>query len=188
VNDTIGWVDIAKAMAPRTPAANIEAIVPLIEDAMTARELGGEEMFLYALATVSVETWAGNFLPADERPSPYTGPNFEKYEGRKDLGNLYPGDGPRFKGRGLIQLTGRGNYMTASQRIGVDLIEHPETANDPATAATILADYIKQRETGIHDAMTAGDYGRARRYVNGAALGLAEFVKAIERGYAVIES
>src|SRR5438552_406834 len=48
------------------------------------------------------------------------------YEGRADLGNTQPGDGKRFKGRGPIQLTGRANYRSYGQRLGVDLESHPE--------------------------------------------------------------
>ena len=44
------------------------------------------------------------------------------YEGRRDLGNRMKGDGRRFKGRGLIQLTGRANYMSASQALGFDFV------------------------------------------------------------------
>lgn len=49
-----------------------------------------------------------------------------KYEGRKDLGNTTKGDGPRYKGRGLIQVTGRNNYTLISNDLGVDFVSNPE--------------------------------------------------------------
>lgn len=52
----------------------------------------------------------------------------KQYEGRKDLGNTKPGDGVKFKGRGLLQTTGRNNYQ-AYAKSGYctgDLMSHPE--------------------------------------------------------------
>lgn len=46
--------------------------------------------------------------------------------GAKKLGNLYKGDGPRYKGRGFIHLTGRWNYAECGKAIGADLVNHPE--------------------------------------------------------------
>ncbi|HEX5149922.1 MAG TPA: glycoside hydrolase family 19 protein [Parafilimonas sp.] len=47
------------------------------------------------------------------------------YEGRSDLGNTQPGDGVRFKGRGLIQITGRANYTAISNDLGIDFVANP---------------------------------------------------------------
>jgi putative chitinase len=53
---------------------------------------------------------------------------FRRYDYRRDLGNVFPGDGAKFRGRGVFMDTGRANYQLQSTRRGVDLIKHPELA------------------------------------------------------------
>lgn len=57
------------------------------------------------------------------------------YEGRTDLGNTQPGDGVRFKGRGLIQVTGRDNYTRLAKELNIDCVNHPELLEQPEYAA-----------------------------------------------------
>ena len=64
---------------------------------------------------------------------------FQRYEGRKDLGNVEPGDGARFKGRGPFSITGRTNYKSLGDALGVDLIKEPQLAASPELAFRIAA-------------------------------------------------
>lgn len=59
----------------------------------------------------------------------------EAYEGRLDLGNTLPGDGVRYKGRGLIQITGAHNYALAGLSLDLPLLENPELLEVPEYAA-----------------------------------------------------
>jgi putative chitinase len=50
----------------------------------------------------------------------------ENYEGRSDLGNTQPGDGAKFSGHGLIQVTGRANHTNVAKKTGIDCVNNPK--------------------------------------------------------------
>lgn len=61
------------------------------------------------------------------------------------LGNTQAGDGAKYKGRGYIQITGKANYATAGQALGIDLVNNPEAAARPDVAAKIAVWYWQNR-------------------------------------------
>lgn len=103
----------------------------------------------------------------------------EAYNGRKDLGNIQPGDGVRYKGRGYIQITGRNNYRNYGNAIGVDLENNPELALEPENAAKILCQYFKDR--GVNTACEVQNWVLVRRKINGGSNGLVEFQNIISQ-------
>lgn len=94
------------------------------------------------------------------------------YEGREDLGNTAPGDGRKYCGRGLIQITGRANYAKCGEALGLDLISHPELLELPQHAAMSAAWFWKQK--GLNDLADRDEFNTITRRVNGGLNGLAD--------------
>lgn len=92
------------------------------------------------------------------------------YEGRADLGNTQPGDGVRFKGRGLIQITGRENYAKCGAALELDLLAHPELLTTPDNASASAAWFWFAK--GLNSYADAKDFVGLTRRINGGLNGL----------------
>jgi len=181
---------IVKKMFPATPLANITKNLPFVLDGLVWKDLTDKAMVDMALSTIRAET--EGFVPIPEGKSRFNTSvtPFDKYEPGtqlgKNLGNTEAGDGPRFKGRGYVQLTGRSNYQHIGPKVGVDLVADPDKACDPAIAGKILAQYLSDHDETIRTALAAGDLVKARKAVNGGTNGFANFKSAYEIGVDVL--
>ena len=87
------------------------------------------------------------------------------YEGRADLGNTQAGDGPRFKGGGLIEITGRYNYQHCGAAIGIDLVNHPELIEEPVNACMASAWWWQTH--GLNELADTNSFGTITHKING---------------------
>ncbi len=131
-----------RAIAPRFSGENgarqaqiIDAVGPVLEARLTEYAIKSDLRRAHFLAQICHES--AGFRATEEFASGAA------YEGRKDLGNTQPGDGARYKGRGLVQLTGRANYLEYGQALGLDLVEHPEVRGG---AGDVAADSMRVLE------------------------------------------
>ncbi|TVQ93245.1 MAG: LysM peptidoglycan-binding domain-containing protein, partial [Chromatiaceae bacterium] len=123
----------------------------------------------YVLATSEHESAAGRLMVEIWGPTAAQ----RRYEGRRDLGNTQPGDGFRFRGRGYVQVTGRANYQTWSNRLSEDLVDDPDRVAQRADiAAQILVQGMRDGSfrPGHHLGRYLGegrqDFFNAREIVN----------------------
>jgi putative chitinase len=195
---SVGRVDVTakvnaaqvSRMFPQTPLSNIKTNLPFVLQAMSNAGLGDQPMILMALGTIRAET--ASFEPISEGRSRFnTSPDghpFDLYDNRRDLGNRGAPDGDRFKGRGFVQLTGRANYTTFSDKLGMgtELVDAPDKANDPTIASQLLALFLKDKESRIRNALDGGDLAAARKLVNGGSHGVNEFSDAYHIGERVL--
>jgi len=84
-------------------------------------------------------------------------------------------EGEKYRGRGFVQITGKYNYGVMQRMVGaeleINLLEHPEEAEDPETAAEIIACFLARHRSTIEKEMKAGHYKAARKVVNKQGLG-----------------
>lgn len=160
---------------PGARIASLRRYWPEVRTALAEAGLDDPLMASYALGTIAAES--SGFEPISEGKSKYNTLKkpFDRYEGRRSLGNTQPGDGARFKGRGFVQLTGRANYTQYGQRLGLDLIKTPGLANDPRVAAQLLVLFIADRKDAIKKALQQNKLASARKLVNGGTHGLERF-------------
>ena len=108
------------------------------------------------------------------------------YEGRADLGNTEPGDGFKFKGRGLLQTTGRANYQRTGDALGVDLLADPTLLATPELAARSAGWYW--REHGLNELADAGNFMLVTRRINGGVNGLEQRTALFEVAKTVLQA
>lgn len=143
--------------------AIITGIAPALLAQLPAAEIDSTIRMAHFLAQICEES--DGFCTTEEYASGAS------YEGREDLGNTIAGDGVRFKGRGLIQVTGRYNYTLYGKLLKLPLLTQPTLAADPATAIQIAAAFWTKH--GLNTLADADDIESITKRVNGGLNGLA---------------
>ncbi len=111
----------------------------------------------------------------------------DAYEGRKDLGNTENGDGKRFKGRGLLQITGRENYRKCSEALFANdyiLLDKPELLELPENACRSAGWFWESR--GLNELADKGEFTTITRRINGGTNGLQDRLAHWDRALQVL--
>lgn len=158
--------DLADITGARIDRAT--TFLPFLEDAMHEFQINTPARQAAFLAQIGHESGGLHWLCELWGPTPAQ----SRYEMRYDLGNIAPGDGYKYRGRGLIQLTGRANYKRAGDALGVDLIAQPELLGEPALACRSAGWFWKSH--GCNELADAGLFEKLTRVINGGLNGYAE--------------
>ncbi len=163
-------IDILRQIAPRqsgsratSQASIIAAIGPVLQPTCTDYAIDTGLRAAHFLAQLCHES--DGFCTTQEYA------DGTAYEGRADLGNTQPGDGPRFKGRGLIQLTGRANYKQYGDILHLDLVGDPELAAAPTTSLLVACAFWTQ--LGLNTFADQDDIVTITQRINGGQNGIA---------------
>ncbi|QAY85412.1 glycoside hydrolase family 19 protein [Pseudomonas arsenicoxydans] len=154
--------------------------VPVLNTAMQRYQIVGNKRVAAFITQIGHES--GQLVYVREIWGPTTAQ--KKYEGRADLGNTVVGDGFKYRGRGLIQVTGRANYAACGEALGLDLVNHPELLEQPQYACMSAAWFWATK--GLNTLADAGDFERITRRINGGLNGQADRLVLWEKARAVL--
>lgn len=159
-------------------AARVDTFLPFLNTAMLDYEIVGPLRISAFLAQIAHES--GEMRYVEEIASG------EAYEGRKDLGNIHAGDGVKFKGRGLLQITGRANYERCSEALfGNDiLLQTPELLAQPKHASLSAGWFWSTRQ--LNQLADLEDFRGITRKINGGYNGYPARVSYYERAKMVL--
>lgn len=168
---------LAKCLPHATPA-NIQKYGPKLIEAMAKHNISlSNEREAAFIAQIAHES--GSLRYVQEIASG------EAYEGRKDLGNTQPGDGKKFKGRGLIQITGRSNYKAVSDALKYDFVNKPEDLELPGPACFSAAWFWQQ--AGLNRLADIEAFEKITKRINGGLNGYDDRLKHWELAKQVLK-
>ena len=136
-------------------------------------------------AKALMNTWPSRFPDAD------TAEKYERqpekiankvYSGR--MGNTEDGDGAKYIGRGLIQLTGKDNYRAFGEAIGEDLVSNPQLVEEPRYAALSAGWFWNKR--GLNALADAMDIKTMTIRINGGKIGIDDRIAKINKALDVL--
>lgn len=148
------------AAACGTSLSRAAAWLPHLEQAMADRGIDTPVRIAAFLAQIAHESGHLRYVREIWGPTPAQ----SRYEGRADLGNTQPGDGHRYLGRGLIQITGRANYRAAGQALGLPLEEYPDLLETMKHAAESAAWFWQAHD--LNRWADAGDFDGVSDVIN----------------------
>jgi putative chitinase len=159
-----------RALAPLVPTAKLVAYLGPLNAALTEFGINTPARVIAFMAQILHESGRLRYLEEIASGEAYdmsVNPRLAK-----TLGNTELGDGPRFKGRGVIQLTGRANYKAAGKALGLDLVKNPEKVAEPSLAFRVAGWYWSKH--GLNEVADTGDFDRITRTINGGLNGKAD--------------
>lgn len=158
------WTPIADIIAPSklTQIGALANGATEVGDFVPINEIGGNKFYN--------GVWYDYFFYMYDINSP----DPERRQVARDLGNIFPGDGQAFHGRGIIQLTGRSNYFRYGNRNGINLIADPELALQAPWASYIFAQFCEDHFT--FDFAEGNNWISCRKSVNGGTTGWNKFI------------
>lgn len=142
--------------------------VPLLNKYMPLYKIDSTLRIAAFIAQLAHET--GRFLYTAEIASG------KAYEGRQDLGNVHPGDGMRYKGRGSIMITGYANYMAISLDTKIDFLAHPEWLSDVPEYFVMAGCWFWNKHQ-LNNLADKGNFYKITTIINGGTNGLANRIK-----------
>ena len=162
-------------ICPGGTKENIERFIPHLNILMPKYEINTIHRVRHFIAQLAHES--NQFNSVTEKYNGNPKEYFKKYDLRADLGNKFEGDGMKFKGRGLIQVTGRFNYTAASIDIFKDetLIIKPETLEQPYYAVEISCWFWKVKH--LNSLADTDNIKAITAKINGGLNGLSNRIK-----------
>lgn len=166
---------LLKKIAPRAKQSVIEPVADALTEWMPHADINTLFRAAHFLAQAAHETDQFRTLHEYWGPTPAQ----RRYEGRADLGNSQPGDGYRYRGRGIFQLTGRFNYRQIGEALKLDLENNPALAAEAAVSVQIACYYWKVRD--LNKLADADDVREITKKINGGTNGLQERIDCLLR-------